>query len=407
MPRQLALLLCVSFVWYILRYDRRQQYNRTWALWIPSLWMLTIVSRSLDTWFQVGGGSRESGGTLDPIFQASIFGLGLVILAKRNLNWGEVLRNNKWLFILLGYMLLSVVWSDLPARSLRSWIKEIVAVIMALLVVTESDPEQAMQSIFRRVIYILIPFSILLIKYYPDLGVIYSRWTGEIQWIGVALQKNSLGQLCSISTFFLVWTLIRRRKGQEIPVDQYQTYTELLLLLMTFWLFKGPSTWAASATSMVALGVGLTTLFALRWMNKHHIQLGTATWVSITAFIIALGSITPLVGGSTVTGFTSALGRDATLTGRTDIWTSLLPDVMRQPFLGYGFSGFWNPKRAIEHLIGEAHNGYLDVWLQLGLVGLCLTTFFLLSCVTKACRTLEINSDLGLPQHLFCLDDLY
>ena len=373
---------------------RKQRNNTTWVLWIPVSGCSTIVSRSLDTWLRLGG-EREYGGVLDPIFQIGLLCFGVITLARRKLNWSAVARRNLWLIVLIGYMLVSVLWSDMPVRSFRSWVKEILAVVMALVIVTQPAPQEALQSLLRRTVYILIPFSILLIKYYPDLGVIYSRYTGEIQWIGVTLQKNSLGQLCLISTFFLVWTLIRRWRGRERAVAKYQTHMEILLLLMTFWLFKGPSAWAASATSMVALSVGLATLLGLLWMKRHQMQLGARTWVIITACIIALGVITPLVGGSTVTGFTSALGRDATLTGRTEIWGSLLPDLMHQPFLGYGFSGFWNVERTLAHKIGEAHNGYLDVCLQLGFVGLFFTIMFLLSCVGKAHRILRIDFDWG------------
>jgi O-antigen ligase len=153
--------------------------------------------------------------------------------------------------------------------------------------------------------------------------------------------------------------------------------------------------WAASASATVALGVGLVTFFALQWMKKHQIQLAAGTWVTVAACIIALGLITPLVGGSTVSGFSSAVGRDATLTGRTEIWAGLLPDLMRQPFLGYGFSGFWNAQRSLEHQIGEAHNGYLDVCLQLGFIGFLVMTVFLLSCIGKAARRLRSDFDWG------------
>ena len=120
---------------------------------------------------------------------------------------------------------------------------------------------------------------------------------------------------------------------------------------------------------------------------------GVSTWVTIVACIIGLGIITPFVGGSTIAGFTSTVGRDSTLTGRTDIWAGLLPDVMRQPFLGYGFSSFWTSPRIYQHNIGEAHNGYLEVCLGLGFVGLIPTVMFLLSGTRKAVTLLRKDYD--------------
>jgi exopolysaccharide production protein ExoQ len=393
MPRQLALLFCTIFVTYLLyKYDRRHLAGNSRVLWLPTLWMLSIASRSLDTWLSVGGG-RDSGGVLDPIFQICLLCLGLIILTKRKLVWAAVIRENTWLLILIGYMLISVTWSDIPFASFKRWVREFTAPIMALLVLTEAAPQQAMQSILRRTVYILIPFSVLLVKYFPDLGVMFSRWTGDVQWVGVTLQKNSLGRLCLISLFFLVWTFTRRWRKKDFIVAKYQTQAEILVLMMTLWLFRGPSMWAASATAVYALAVGLITFFILLWTKKHGIQIKASVWVTIAATIIGFGILTPLVGGSTVTGFTSAVGRDATLTGRTDIWASLLPDLGRQPLLGYGFASFWTSLRALQHNIGEAHNGYLEVMLGLGAVGLFLTAMFLLSTIRKSGMLLAHDFD--------------
>ena len=393
MPKQLALLLCSLFVLWLLKYDRRRSDKVSLVLWLPSLWTLCIATRSIDSWLGVTGGSRESGGVLDPIFQSCLLCLALIILTKRGLNWSSVARENIWLTMLIGFMLVSVVWSDIPFISFKRWVREFTAVTMAFLVVTEPAPLQAMQSLLRRTIYILIPFSILLIKYFQDLGVMYNRWTGDIMWVGVTTQKNALGRLCLISAFFLIWTFTRRWKKTDVAVGRHQTKIDVILLIMTLWLLRGPSQWAASATAIYSLSAGLITFFALFWIRKHRIQLGVSTWVAIVACIIGLGIITPFAGGSTITGFTSAVGRDSTLTGRTEIWASLLPDLMRQPLLGAGFGSFWTPKMIFTHQIGEAHNGYLEVLLQLGLVGLFLTAMFLLSSTRKAAILLVSDYD--------------
>lgn len=386
MPKQLALLLCSLFVFYLLKCDSRQANRASWVLWIPTLWMLAIATKSLDYWFGVTGGSSESGGLVDPLFQSTVLCLGLIIIVQRKLNWAWVFQTNTWLIVLIGYMLISIVWSDMPFISFKRWVKELTAVVMALLILTEAAPEEALQSLLRRTVYVLIPFSILLVKYYPQTGVVFGRWSGDQQWIGVTLQKNALGRLCLTAAFFLIWTFVRRRKKKDIAVGKYQTQAEVFLLLITFWLLKGPSMWAASATALYALGLGLITFFALLWMKKHKIQLGVVMWVAIVACIIGVGIITPLVGGSNLASFTSVVGRDATFTGRTEIWQEYLPSVMRQPIFGYGFGGFYK-------VPAEAHNGYLDIWLGLGFVGVIITAMFLLSGARKAALLLPYDFD--------------
>jgi len=242
--------------------------------------------------------------------------------------------------------------------------------------------------------YILIPFSLLLIKYYPEYGVQYARWSGMQMWIGVTLQKNGLGRLCTISAFFLIWALVRRWKGRDHPVGKYLTYADVLILIMALWLLKGPPD-AYSATGIAALAVGLSTLATLLWMQKHQVFPQVNILRATIVLIISLGIITVFVGGSTLSSFASTLGRDETLTGRTEIWADLLPVMMQKPLIGAGFGGFWTPVTRQMYGQSEAHSGYLDVLLDQGFVGMAFLTMFLLSCCRKAHRALVDDYDWG------------
>ena len=67
--------------------------------------------------------------------------------------------------------------------------------------------------------------------------------------------------------------------------------------------------------------------------------------LALVVFVIGFGAAAPFVGGSNVAEFSSALGRDATLTGRTETWAALVPVVAQQPLLGCGFASFWTNER--------------------------------------------------------------
>ena len=75
-------------------------------------------------------------------------------------------------------MLLSTLWSDITPIAIRRWVREVIVLVMALVIMSEANPRQALESVLRRSAYILIPFSLMLIKYYPALGVEYARWSG-------------------------------------------------------------------------------------------------------------------------------------------------------------------------------------------------------------------------------------
>jgi O-antigen ligase len=390
---QLALFVCTIYVLFLLKLERRQSPHVSRALWIPTIWMLYAASKPLGTW--LGSGDWEAGSPLDQYFLSVLLFLGVWILSSRNFLWSRAVEENPWLMLLMGYMLVSILWSDIPFIAFKRWIREMIAVVMAFLILSERYPRQAMQSLFKRTIYILIPFSLILIKYFPQYGIQYRNQGGPM-WVGVATQKNSFGRLCLSAAFFFVWTLIRRWKGHDIPVGKYQTLADVSVFVLTLYLLTGPpGEDQYSATALVSLGVGLLTFYVLLRKKPYGKIIGANTLMVMMALIMGLGILQPFWGGSTVTGFTSNLGRDTTLTGRTEIWASLVPDVLQQPILGSGFGSFWTSTIREVHNIGEAHNGYLDVVLSLGFVGLALWGIFLLSCCRKAHRVLFDDRDWG------------
>jgi O-antigen ligase len=259
---------------------------------------------------------------------------------------------------------------------------------MALILLTEKVPRQALESLFRRTIYILIPFSLLLIKYYRYLGVEYGDWSGGLMWIGVTTQKNSLGGLCITSVFFIIWSIISRWGKRDTLGSKYQTFATIIIFIISLWLLKGPGN-AYSATAIAALAFGLVMLFVLFWLKKRQIFLSKGTLSAIIVFIIIFGFTTFFTGGATIGGIVGTLGRDSTLTGRTEVWASLVPVAMNHPILGHGFGSFWTQETKKLYEISGSHSGYLDIFLELGIFGIILITIFFMNSVRKA-RELQI-----------------
>ena len=92
------------------------------------------------------------------------------------------------------------------------------------------------------------------------------------------------------------------------------------------------------------------------------------------------------------------LGRDATLTGRTDIWLILVEYIEQRPVLGYGYGAFWAPDSAPANWVRDmlqwdapsAHNGWLEVTMALGLIGLALLSLdFIVTCVRSGLASID------------------
>ena len=389
----IALILCSAIVLFLLRLERKQSPDVSRALWIPTIWMLYIASKRLAHWFPSSGATLETS-PLDRTFLIALFCMALWILIRRRFDWLSAIKENIWLIVLIAFMFVSIFWSKMPGTSFFRWGRQFVAVVMAFVVLSEPFPYKAIVSILRRTAFILIPFSFLLIKYFPHYGVQYGRWSGIQTWIGVTMQKNGLGRLCIITSLFLIWSIIRRWKEKSIPFWNYQTYVEIVVLFITLWLLRGPKGETYSATGYYALGAGLIAYLGFQLIKKLGINLRIGVLKAIVAIIIIAGTVSLFIGGSNLTSYATFIGRDATLTGRTNIWAALLPIAMQKPIVGNGFGGFWVPRIRAE-IASEAHSGYLDVLIGTGFVGLFLVSMFLLSSCHKAHREQSHNYDWG------------
>src|ERR1700730_17402870 len=201
-PPIVALFLTVAFVVYLFRRDFREQPDVTGALWIPLIWMLLIGSRSPTQWLSLAGfmqgASMEEGNPLDALIYFTLIAAGFYVLNKRQVSLSEIVRNNGWLIAFLLYCFISIAWSDFPFVAFKRWFKILGHPIMVLIVLTEPDPEEALRRLMKRCAYVVVPVSILFIKYYPQWGREYDSWSGLPTTKGIAIGKNLLGADCLI-----------------------------------------------------------------------------------------------------------------------------------------------------------------------------------------------------------------
>ncbi|HTA29024.1 MAG TPA: O-antigen ligase family protein [Candidatus Cybelea sp.] len=401
----IAFVVCVIFVAKLLQIDRAASSGLSKALWLPSVWFLYCATRPLNEWFlggqysESGGSSIESGSVVDRYFLTVLLVIGLWVLSRRGINWPQAMRNNFWLFALLFFMLVSILWSDYPFVSLKRWVRTAGTAVMALVILSEAEPYEAILAVIRRTMYLVIPFSMLLVKYYPRLGVSYGHSSGAPMYSGATLTKNTLGEICVLYVFLFIWSRFARRDNEDgAPVVRGQKVCELVLLAMVFFLMKGPSGYGAraasySATSIVVLLMGLGVFFLMRRYRTSLAQLGGR----VALVLVCSGLVTLvlfMLGTSPMAVGAGLLGREANLTGRSDqIWPLLAPIAWHNPVLGLGYGAFWinvSPELMVLN-INEAHNGYLDVLIELGGVGLILVLLVIVTYFRKARLELQEN----------------
>ena len=379
MPPSIALSIWFILLLILLRFDPAKYHGTSRTLWVPVVWMSLVASRLPSQWLggQTGTVAQalEEGNTLDRTIWLALIVLAIAILLARSFRWGDFVSHNLALITYLFFALLSVLWSDFAVVSFKRWFRDLGSYFVILIVLSDSRPYEAVRTVLRRLCYMLIPLSIVLIKYF-DIGRAYDSWSGLASNVGVTTTKNMLGVLCVMSALFFVWDTVTRWPDRKERQAKQILFVNVAFIAMTLYLLR----LAHSATSTVCLSIGCMVIAAAHsnWGQRHPTFLKIMIPTSFCLYLL-LG-----FGLRLNAAFAEMLGRDPTLTDRTRIWSVLL-NMHTDPLFGTGYESFWLGSRLdmvtlkAGEVIAEAHNGYLEVYLNLGLIGLILLVAILVA----------------------------
>jgi len=328
--------------------------------------------------------------TLIRILFQIIYSITLVLLV---LDWKRViyfLFKDKILLLIIGMVALSFTWSFTPTATLTGGIALIGTTLFGIYFATRYRIKQQLQLLgwmFSLVVILCFGFALGLPKY----GVMGGVHAGA--WRGIYTHKNVLGKMMTLGSVILWLLTINRKKISPIVLAVLALAISLLLL-------------AKSTSSGVNFIVLFLTSASLRSLWLRHEKIIPVVSVVLIGAIGVFTSIT--AASETLLG---SVGKDATLTGRTQLWEAVKDKIQRQPWLGYGFDGFWqgiNSEAAdVWRTIGgwpapNAHNGVLDIVLSLGLIGISLIAIsFLLNVIRSVSWIRLTRSQEGLWPMLF------
>ena len=282
-------------------------------------------------------------------------------------------------------------WSDYPFISFRRATKIFGHPIMALIVLTEPDFEEALTRLMKRCAYVVVPVSILFIKYYPQLGMTYDEWSGMQIIQGISVGKNGLGVDCMILGLFFFWHLLQTWRTERNTQRRNELWLTAGFLIGILYLLR--LSHSATAAICLFLAILIVVFVGIRPTIKNFIGTYTlAALVLIVAAQLAFGISAHL---------SESLGRGSTLTGRTDLWAHCL-EFQSSPILGEGFESFWFPERREKIAAfyngwrpAGSHNSYLDIYLDLGLIGLSLLIALFIATFWKVRLELFRNFEWG------------
>ena len=397
MPPTLAMAITLGFIAYLFWRDIRETPNVTNALWLPVIWVLIVCSRTLSQWFYLFGvrtfasSSFEEGSSLDAAVLSAMIVSAILVLRQRQICLSEIVRENKWLVLFVLYCLLSAAWSDSPLISAKRWIKMLGHPIMLLVVLTEPEWEEAWTRLMKRAAYVLFPVSILWMKYYPWLGRRYES-DGALHNVGITVTKNELGVISIVFGLFFFWCLLQMWPNRRESAYRKELLLNVGLLSLTgYCLAKAHSATSVlslvlSAIIMLSLGLGFVDKARIRTYAVISLLAVTAA----QAFFGVFGRIIELTGHS------------STLEGRGHLWEVVLA-TDHNPILGAGYESYWSGER-LQSIWSmpefwwkpiQAHNGYIEVYLNLGIVGLAILIGVLLVAFKKCSEELIYRFEWG------------
>jgi O-antigen ligase len=300
-----------------------------------------------------------------------VYLIALVLLVPRLKFAAAYLLKRPELVLLIVLPLASIFWAADTFPVARRASAHALTITFCLYVVTRYSADEFME---RLLITFLIGMcaSVILCLLVPQISV----HLGSINhgaWFGVYGHKAIAGRMCAVSFFVaLLYT----------PPTKMMKLVKITTLAATIILCVG--TQARASWLLIIFGGGVMCVVQLLRMRRLSVGIRLIIVCSVIAAMVILGT-------ATFSDLLLAMGRDASLSGRTTLWnaaTAVAAD--NHPWLGAGYRDFWlGPSVELvqrymtswARMPAHGHNGYLDTWLELGWCGLAILIFFLVRTV--------------------------
>jgi exopolysaccharide production protein ExoQ len=353
-------------------------------VWILLLPLLFIAANGMLSLLNLGANSGDmtQNGSLLKTAQAvrpQVVWYYLTMAAYALVGYKLILRvaiQNKLLLLAPAFAALSAAWSESPTLTLRTTFELVMTTGFAFYL-AERFPTERLMRILVFVGGIAAVLSLALVVLAPAVGVYHRDSSGA--WQGIFSHKNFLG--LGMAFFLTPIFFIPGKLGGKIA------YSTTLLFLVARSQSRGA--WFVTAGMLMFVA----WLKLSHRVKKREFLLSIIATAAIAAFLVALGVAyyEPLMRW---------IGKDPTMTGRTDIYAAVLQSILKHPALGYGFGAFWfvNPESVNIGLqigwasIGYAENGILEMALQLGIVGLVLIFIPIFRAIGQGIRLLQTRN---------------
>jgi exopolysaccharide production protein ExoQ len=283
-------------------------------------------------------------------------GFFLIVLWRFRKTALFLVLKERWTLVLCLWVAASTLWSVGPVESLRHSLALVGTSLAGLYIGMRYEPKQQLKM-FALVIGLGAIASLAAGLLFPGVGV-----TPDGAWQGIYFPKNSLGRIMSLGALCFALLALSQRRNRVVRGGMFFLCCALLLL-------------SRSATAVVVCLL-MFALFPFRRILYLRTRplIGAIVAGGVVATAIVLWTVDHL------DQILDTLGRTSSLTGRIPLWGIVIKEIAERPLQGYGFSAFWTSWEgervsdtvAWDVAVPNAHNGFLEVWLGIGLIGLVI-----------------------------------
>ncbi|MCH7753858.1 O-antigen ligase family protein [candidate division KSB1 bacterium] len=353
---------------------------------VPLIILLTYLMMGGHFFFIAEGDYQAEGNFNHQIILSLSFFLAFLVLVRKPKLSIEILKANWLLLIFLLYALISCAWSPAPFVSFKRWIQFLGLILVGMAAISNVSGIKSMISIFRLFTAASLTLSFFLPLIKPSEP--FMKISGI--WNGLYGHKNLLGAACLIG--LAVWLPAMFSKSTKI---EYRcSFAMVLLSFLLLFLSR-------STTSLLVCLVILAAFFVITLRVPITVKM-FLTPTPVLAIYLLIVNLTPY---SPMEFVLDIVGKDATFTGRTDLWAAVMDSFRENKYFGLGYNGFWVGKFGESSFFTsslnwsrmvQAHNGYLDILNELGMVGFAIFLAFLGQALFRGFRFLKRNRQQGL-----------
>ncbi|MFN6516362.1 MAG: O-antigen ligase family protein [Nostoc sp. CreGUA01] len=322
-------------------------------------------------------------------FNTASYGILLFLLILRWKRCIYVGTRDISLLLLIGVLVLSYLWSAAPEFTLDESKSVVRAILFGIYLAAQYKPKELMRLLLRMfgiamiLNWIFTGFAVATGQPYMAI----SQANNEPSWQGLLTHKQYLGRMMMhAAILFLLSSFTQKR-------FRWLTWIGFSLSIILLFLSK-------SKTSWIGFIVALTLLPILKF-TKWHYKVRTVVYVVV---VLLAGSIAVLIFGNLEMIVVDILRKPPDFNGRFDIWQLAIEAGLKRPWLGYGFAGFWTSNEGlsiVQHTWGastvgtttrfHSHNGFIDTFLQLGIIGFSIFLFNFLAAVKRVVNLIHLT----------------